>query len=111
MGKGPVHVVPAQGSAAYVQVLFSTDGASRAPGPRAITVLFAGRTGVGEDAASAARAVERGEEGTRVGGGSLAALSDARAAFLALDSARLAGDWEAFGRAWESLRRALGAQP
>jgi hypothetical protein len=104
-------VVPVQGSAAYVQVIFSPDQSARNSGPRAVAVWFAGRTGIGEDALAAARSLERGDVGTGSGGASLVSLAEARAAFLALDSARSAGDWAAFGRAWDALRRALGAQP
>jgi hypothetical protein len=39
--------------------------------------------------------------------GGVDALAAARAAFLRLDSARAAGDWKAFGDAWDALRRAL----
>jgi hypothetical protein len=38
------------------------------------------------------------------------ALAAARAAFVALDSAARVGDWIGFGRAMESLRRALGGR-
>lgn len=41
--------------------------------------------------------------------GAADALAAARAAFRRLDSARAAGDWKAFGDAWESLQRALAA--
>jgi hypothetical protein len=39
--------------------------------------------------------------------GGVDALTAAREAFRRLDSARAAGDWKAFGDAWDALRRAL----
>jgi hypothetical protein len=108
--RGPLHVVPTAGGVAYVQVLFA--GPAGGPlDPYLVTVFAGGRVGLGMDAAEAVRSLR---EGGPDGGWAESArtLADARSAFLALDSARRSGDWGAFGRAWEALRRALQmAQP
>ena len=109
--RGPVLVVPAAGSVLFAQALMS---AGRSGGPLHMegAALLAGtRVGFGTDARSAARALVRGDTQnvlSLLGSGD---LGEARAAFLALDSARQAGDWERFGRAWATLRRALRLDP
>jgi uncharacterized protein len=108
--RGPVHVVPVPGGVAYVQVLFTAMPGAHGFVPAAVAVAAAGRVGVGSDAASAVAALERGD-GDAASPQSQAALAQARAAFAALDSALRTGDWMAIGRAWEALRRALGARP
>ncbi len=105
---GPVLAIPAAGTVAYVQAAFVTPRSNREPpAVAAIAVLAGGRVGVGRDGAAAVDALAspgRGGDGVGLGN---AALAEARAAFLALDSARQVGDWERFGRAWDALRRAL----
>jgi len=102
--RGPLHVVPAAGTVAYVQVLFA--GQAGGPlEPYLVTVLAGGRVGLGTDATEAVRSL--GEGGADGGAATARALADARSAFLALEAARRSGDWVAFGHAWEALRRAL----
>ncbi len=102
--RGPLHVVPAAGTVAYVQVLF----AGPAPGPLdpyLVTVLAGGRVGLGADAGEAVRTL--GEGGADGNAAAARALAAAREALQDLEAARRSGDWVAFGRAWEALRRAL----
>ncbi len=108
--RSPVVALPVGGTVVYAQGIFASP--RRAGDPLAATgvaLLAGGRVGVGPDVAAAVRALQSaqaaaGAEDT--GGGTLAT---ARAAFLAVDSAAKAGDWLGFGRAMETLRRALGA--
>lgn len=104
--RGPLHAVPAAGGVAFVQVLFAGPSGG-AFGPFAIALLEGGRFGMGADATAAVRALSRG--GTDGPGSTAAAraIAEARSAFQALEAARRSGDWVAFGRAWEALRRAL----
>ncbi len=108
--RGPVAVVPAGGTVAYVEYLFSSPRRAEQPLlPRQVAVLEGGRLGVGDDVGSAARALAATGASARVEAAVSASLADARRAFLALDSAARAGDWVRFGRAYERLRQALGA--
>jgi uncharacterized membrane protein (UPF0182 family) len=106
--RGPVFPVPAAGTIAYQQVIYGSTHRTAEPlSVRAVALAVGGRVGVGSDAASAVRALERGE----TGGGDFGAeisLAVARAAFLALDSAVRRADWAEFARAYAVLRRALG---
>jgi hypothetical protein len=105
--RGPVLVLPLERGLAYVQGVFaSTDPAREPPRLAVLAVLAGGRIGVGTDPASSARSVAAGALGSLAAGPG--SLQEARAAFQQLDSARQRGDWEAFGRAWTALRRALG---
>lgn len=110
---GPVLVIPAAGTLLYSRVLFSQPAAPHeAPAaPLGLVVLAGNRLGFGPDAPGAIRALASPDGGADVMLSGSAAFAEARAAFLALDSARLAGDWERFGRAWTALRRALQLQP
>lgn len=108
--QGPVWMIPAAGTVLYARMLHGQmRGASGAAPmtPIGVAVLGGGRIGFGADAAAAIRALGRDDGGADLLLGGGANLADARAAFLALDSARAAGDWERFGRAWTALRRAL----
>jgi hypothetical protein len=106
--RSQLHVVPAAGSVAYIQMLFATEDRTREPMEiKAVAVLAGGRVGVGLDAATAVGAMERGEV-PRGDPGLARTLEEARAAFDALDSAMRRGDWSAFARAYQNLRRALG---
>ena len=106
--RGPVLIVPAAGTVAYAQALFTTrnrrDGPYRLEG---VAIYADGRVGFGPDVRGAIRALQRGDSQGVLTALAGAELAEARAAFLALDSARQAGDWERFGRAWANLRRAL----
>jgi len=73
-----------------------------------VAVLAAGRIGAGDDPRSAVRALAAVRETPVADLRTSVSLADARAAFLALDSAARHGDWMQFGRAWQALRRALG---
>ena len=107
--RGDIAVVPVAGTLAYAQFLYATANRQDVPlMPRGLTVLAAGRLGVGADPESAARALGSARESATAESGTSASLSQARAAFLALDSAVHRGDWIQFGRAYETLRRALG---
>ena len=110
--RGEVSAVPAAGTIAYVQYLFaSADSAGAALLPRGVAVFVGGRVGVGTDVGTALRAGAASREESVAAENTSASLAQARAAFLALDSAVRAGDWARFGRAYENLRRALGAPP
>jgi hypothetical protein len=106
---GPVQVVPAAGTLLFARVLFSQPATpAGAPTlPLGVVVLAGGRVGFGPDAAGAVRALASPDGGADLMLSGSFNVAEARAAFLALDSARLAGDWERFGRAWQALRRAL----
>ena len=99
---------PAAGTVAYAQFLFASSGPDRPLLPRSVAVLAAGRIGVGDDAPAAVRALASARELPGADGRVSVTMADARAAFLALDSAARRGDWAQFGRAWQALRRALG---
>jgi hypothetical protein len=95
---------------AYAQFLYASLRRQDDPVlPSGVAVLAAGRLGVGADAASAVRALAAAGESSAAEAGTQISLAEARAAFLALDSAARRSDWVQFGRAYETLRRALGA--
>jgi hypothetical protein len=71
--------------------------------------MAGGRVGVGPDIPAALRALQSVAAPAGPASGGDSALTAARAAFLAVDSAARIGDWVTFGRAMEKLRRALGA--
>ena len=109
--RGPILVVPAAGSVLYAQALMSS---ARTGGPlhmEGVALLAGGKVGFGIEPRGAARALVRGDTQNVLSLLGTGELSEARAAFLALDSARQAGDWERFGRAWANLRRALRLDP
>ena len=110
---GPVQVVPAGGTLMYARAVFSQPASPRdgASTPLGLIVLAGGRVGFGANAAGAVRALASPDGGADVLLAGSGGITEARAAFLALDSARLAGDWERFGRAWLALRRALQLDP
>ena len=95
----------------YSQELRTTPDRAREPlRTAAIIVVAGGRVGIGADVPAAVRSLLRGDAeraGLPVAGDELA---EARAAFLQLDSASKARDWERFARAWAALRRALRAE-
>ncbi len=110
--RGDAMAVPAGGTVAYLQYLFASPDSGGAPLlPRGVAVLVGGRVGVGASVAEALRAARAGGGGSIAAERSSASLAEARAAFLSLDSAVRARDWAKFGRAYEALRRALGAPP
>ncbi len=105
--RGPVLVLPAGGSTAFAQLLFTAGRQGDPVRVQGLAVLAGNRAGFGADVKSATRSLMRGDStglGAALAG---AGLGDARAAFLAMDSARQAGDWEKFGVAIARLRRAL----
>ena len=105
-----VVAVPAAGTIAYAQFLLASRRKAEDPLlPRAMVLLAANRLGIGDGATAAARALVTATPSPATATSSTAALSDARAALAAMDSASRRGDWTAFGRAYEALRRALEA--
>ena len=103
---------PAGGGFAYVQTLYATADRSREPlRVRLVALLAEGRVGVGTDVRTAVASLREGEGGLAGALAAAAELAEARAAFLALDSAVRRGDWVQFGRAYEALRRALHLAP
>ena len=106
--RGSVLVVPVLGRLVFLQAVFTGADPSAAPELAGLAVLADGRVGFGADVPAAVRSLVRGDLPALPGGAG--ALADARAAFLALDSARQRADWEAFGRAWTALRRSLGLE-
>ncbi len=107
--RGDLAAIPVAGTLAYAQFLYATANRQDVPlMPRGIAVLAAGHLGVGADPESAVRALGAAHESAATESVTSASLAQARAAFLALDSAVHRGDWVQFGRAYETLRRALG---
>jgi uncharacterized membrane protein (UPF0182 family) len=105
-----VVALPAAGTVAYVQFLFTTLHRSEEPlMPRGAAVLAGGRLGVGDDVSDATGALASVRESRSAELGAASSLSQAREAFVALDSAVRRGDWIEFARAYEALRRALGS--
>ncbi len=109
--RGPVLAVPAAGTVVYAQLLFSTGRLNEPIHIEGVGALAGSRVGFGTDTREAARSLVRGEGAPAVHVIGAADLAQARAAFLALDSARQAGNWEKFGQAWTNLRRALHLDP
>jgi hypothetical protein len=108
--RGPVLIVPAAGTVAYLQPLFTTGNRQDSPYRLQGVAIYAdGRIGFGSDVRGAVRSLQRGDAQGMLTALAGAELAEARAAFLALDSARQSADWERFGRAWSSLRRVLHA--
>jgi len=107
--RGGIAVIPVAGTVAYAEFLYASQRRQDAPlMPHGLVVLADGHLGVGSDPESAMRALASARESPAGEAGTPASLGDARAAFLALDSAVHRGDWVQFGRAYETLRRALG---
>jgi uncharacterized membrane protein (UPF0182 family) len=107
--RGGIAAIPVAGSVAYAQFFYASQRRQDVPlMPRGLAVLAAGHLGVGADPESAVRALVSARESPAAEAGLSASLAEARAAFLALDSAAHRGDWVQFGHAYETLRRALG---
>ncbi len=107
--RGGLAAIPVAGTVAYAEFLYASQRRQDTPlMPHGLVVLADGRLGVGGDPESAVRSLASARESPAPEPGMSASLSEARAAFLALDSAAHRGDWVQFGRAYETLRRALG---
>jgi uncharacterized protein len=106
--RGPLAIVPAAGTVAYVQFLFAAPRRGDALLPAGAAVLAGGQVGVGDDLAAAVRGVLAAGGGAPAEATTAASLAEARRAFLSLDSAVRHGDWGRFGHAYETLRKALG---
>jgi len=107
-----VCALPAAGTVAYLQFLFASQRRTQDPLMLRATALLAdGRLGVGDGVASVAEALAAGQGAPAGSVAAAASLTEARAAFAALDSASRHGDWAGFARAYEALRRALGNAP
>jgi uncharacterized membrane protein (UPF0182 family) len=111
--RSAVAALPAAGTVAYLQFLFASQRRAQEPlMPRGTTLLASGRLGIGEDVASVAGELAAGRGMPAAAAVAAAAsLTEARAAFAALDSASRRGDWAGFARAYEALRRVLGSPP
>ena len=110
--RGPVVAVPAAGTVVYLQALFAS--ARRVVEPLrvgAVAMLAGGRIGVGADVSDAARAMASARSAGYREAQDEGSLAAARTVFLTLDSAARRGDWAAFGRSLDDLRRALGLPP
>ena len=110
--RSAVTALPAAGTVAYLQFLFATQRRAQDPlMPRGAALLASGKLGIGDGVRGAADALSaRGAPATSFAGAA-ASLTEARSAFAALDSASRHGDWAAFARAYEALRRILGPPP
>ena len=108
--RGAIAAIPVAGTVAYVRFLYAAAHRADDPlMPRGMVVLAGEHLGVGTDPESAVRALTSAREPPGAEALTSASLAAARAAFQALDSAVRRGDWVQFGRAYETLRRALGA--
>jgi hypothetical protein len=76
-----------------------------------VTVATGDRQGAGHDLKQAWSNLLGASAPALPGQAQTTRLDDARRLLLRADSALRAADWEAFGRAWSMLRRALGLPP
>ena len=107
--KSAVAALPAAGTVAYLQFAFTSERRGQDPLlPRAVALQASGRIGIGDDLAGAALALAAGRGVGEPAAAAATTLAEARAAFAQLDSASRRGDWAAFARAYETLRRFLG---
>jgi uncharacterized membrane protein (UPF0182 family) len=107
--RSPVVALPVAGTVVYAQAIFSSARRLGEPlGVHGMVLMAGGRVGVGSDVAAAARVLAAIASPGFVESAPDPALTAARAAFLALDSASRRSDWVAFGRSMDALRRALG---
>lgn len=102
---GPVKVLVYSGGIVLLQTIFTAAPSDSAP-PKLHEVAVAAGSAVGHGA-DAVTALRDLEVASRLGDHSTAAWSAARQWFRRLDAARRSGDWTAFGRAYEALRRLL----
>ena len=111
--RSAVTALPAAGTVAFLEFLFASQRRTQDPlMPRGAALLASGRLGVGDGVGAAADALGSGRGAPATSfAGAAASLTAARAAFAALDSASRHGDWAAFARAYEALRRVLGPPP
>jgi hypothetical protein len=111
--RSAVTALPAAGTVAFLEFLFASQRRTQDPlMPRGAALLASGRLGVGAGVGAAADALGSGRRTPATSfAGAAASLTAARAAFAALDSASRHGDWAAFARAYEALRRVLGPPP
>ncbi len=101
---GMVRMVPVQGGVASLQSTYVSREEGDAPQIVDISVGFAGSVGGGPTLTSALDRL--GTESSPTGTGSREWMR-ARQWFERMDAARRAGDWSAFGRAYEELRQLL----
>lgn len=107
--RSPVVALPAGGTVVYAQAVYgSSRRLAEALRVRAVAVMAGGRVAVGRDVADAVSALASAQSATYGEARADMTMAAARAAALALDSAAQRGDWAAFGRAIDALRRALG---
>jgi len=107
--RSPVVALPVAGTVVYAQAIFASPRRTGEPlGVHGMVLMAGGRVGVGADVAAAARVLASIASPGFVESVPDPAMTAARAAFLALDSASRRSDWVAFGRSMDALRRALG---
>jgi hypothetical protein len=110
--RSAVTALPAAGTVAYLQFLFASQRRAQEPLlPWGTALLASGRLGIGDGVTSVAGELAAGRGVPAAAVAAAASLTEARAAFAALDSASRHGDWARFARAYEALRRALGTPP
>jgi hypothetical protein len=107
-GVGPVTTLVFPQGVIMFRSLFATPESQGGP-PRLQEVVAGSGGAVGRGAGPAAAARDLAAA-VRLGAGSRAGWSEARQWFERLDAARRAGDWVAFGRAYEQLRRLLASR-
>lgn len=102
---GPVRVFAYAGGIVLLQSVFSGAASDSAlPRLHEVAVEAGSAVGRGPDAVTALHDLEMA---SRLGTRSAAEWSEARQWFRRLDAARRSGDWAAFGRAYDRLRRLL----
>jgi hypothetical protein len=106
-GVGPVTtLVFPEGVVMFRSLFAAPDSQGGPPRLQEVVAGSGGALGRGSGPAAAARDLA---SAVRLGGGGRAGWVEARQWFERMDAARRAGDWAAFGRAYERLRRLLRA--
>jgi uncharacterized membrane protein (UPF0182 family) len=107
--EGRIRTIPFGGNVLMLQSSYVSAGEGFAA-PQLVDVAVAWGTAVG-NGRGLDEALERVEAETGPLGAPTSAWAQARRLFERLDAARRAGDWNAFGRAYEALGRLLGGAP
>lgn len=106
-GTGPVTTLVFSGGVVMLRSVFTVPASEGGP-PRLQEVVAGSGDAIGHGAGPAA-AVRDLSTVSRLAGGGPAGWAEARLWFRRLDAARRAGDWAAFGRAYQQLRRLLAS--
>jgi hypothetical protein len=105
---GPIRVVPLGDAPIFLQVGYAIDpGGDASPQLRTVAIGWRGNVAAGGTVAEAWARLGSGVSQTGAGD----SWAEARRWFQRLDAARRAGDWPAFGEAYEALRRLFGLRP